>query len=82
MTFPWKIDGNSRTGQTSLQQMVFILQVGMKKHSIPFKKIADELSDAKDAYKRGDYTTAMLSFEKLAEQGDAEAMIRTAASGQ
>jgi len=54
----------------------------MKKHSIPFKKIADELSDAKDAYKRGDYTTAMLSFEKLAEQGDAEAMIRTAASGQ
>jgi hypothetical protein len=41
---------------------------------ITFNSFADELVDAKDAYKLGDCTTAMLSFEKLAEQSDAGAI--------
>ncbi|MDB9751975.1 sel1 repeat family protein [Gammaproteobacteria bacterium] len=40
---------------------------------ISFTSFADELSDAEDAYVRGDYTTAITSFKKLAEQGYAGA---------
>jgi len=40
---------------------------------ISFNSFADELSDAEDAYRNGDYTTAITSFKKLAGQGDANA---------
>ena len=40
---------------------------------ISFNSFGDELSDANDAYDRGDYTTAITSFKKLAEQGNAKA---------
>ncbi len=39
---------------------------------ISFNSYADELSDAYDAYKISDYTTAFELFKKLAEQGDVE----------
>ena len=40
---------------------------------ISFNSFADEMLDAEDAYNRGDYTTAITSFKKLAEQGNARA---------
>ena len=43
--------------------------------SISFNSFADELSDADDAYERGDYTTAITLYTKAAEQGDATAQV-------
>ena len=42
---------------------------------ISFNSFADELSDAEDAYRNGDYTTAITSFKKLAGQGDAVSQV-------
>jgi TPR repeat protein len=42
---------------------------------ISFNSFADELSDAHEAYERGDYTTAITSYTKAAEQGDATAQV-------
>jgi TPR repeat protein len=38
---------------------------------ISFNSFADEFSNAEDAYERGDYSTAITIYKKLAEQGDA-----------
>ena len=40
---------------------------------ISFNSFADELSDALTSYVRGDYTTAITSYKKLAEKGHATA---------
>ena len=40
---------------------------------ISFNSFADELSDALTSYLGGDYTSAITSFKKLAELGDANA---------
>lgn len=41
--------------------------------SFPFPACSDEISDANDAYNRGDYATAFKLIERLAVQGDLDA---------
>ena len=53
---------------TDVKHLVLLLTL-----LITFNSFADELSDAFDAYERGDYSTAFDLYEKLANQGNAKA---------
>jgi len=53
--------------------MLKIIFISLSLLIFSFSVYSDDLSDAKDAYTRGDYSTAVKLLGELAEQGDVDA---------